>query len=113
MEKTTTDQFIFLIPQGRVNAIPREKLVKDCVALGIVKEKDADRSVRMLISNARVTTVIMNRCDGKGYYRPDPVDADELEKYIKQEESRAKSTFRNITLARKLSEDYKHGRITE
>ena len=35
----------------------------------------------------------------------------DLKRYIRQEEKRAKSTFKNLAMAKKLYEDYKHGRI--
>lgn len=109
-----TDQIFdvaLLIPVGQTNAISREDLVKTCVDIGIVPENNADRETRRLIMKAREEVVILNLSDGKGYYRPGPDDKRSLAMYIRQEESRGKRTFRNISLARKLYEDYSHDRI--
>ena len=102
---------VSLIPVGRDFAISRENLVRTCLDMGIVSENNADRETRTLIMRAREYNVILNNSDGKGYYRPSPDDAQSLAAYIKQEESRGKRTFRNISLARKLYEDYSHERI--
>ena len=96
------------IPVGRVNAITREELLQICISEGLCQ---SDRDMRRLIEKARIDYVILNHSDGNGYYRPSREDAQELQRYIRQEEKRAKSTFKNITMAKALYEDYKRGRI--
>lgn len=111
MDNTTT-HIISLIPVGRNSAIKRNELVKRCIEHGLVDDNaNADRQMRLLIKQARIDFVILNLSDGNGYYRPALDDAQDLQKYIRQEEKRAKQTFKNISLARKLYEDYAHGRI--
>lgn len=104
-----------LIPIGRNNAIKREKLVERCVGAGLVdpnaKESTKDRATRELIRKARREYVILNLSDGDGYYRVSREDMQDLQRYIRQEENRAKASFKNLSLAKKLYEDYKHGRI--
>ena len=104
-----------LIPIGRENAISRKMLVQLCVQNGLVEEylsdSGKDRVMRRLIEHARIDYTILNLSDGRGYYRPSKEDLMELQKYIRQEESRAKSTFKNLSMAKKLYEDYKTGRL--
>lgn len=101
-----------LIPVGRENAISRELLVRLCIQNGLVKDnKYADRSMRKLIEKSRVDFTILNLSDGYGYYRPSSDDLKDLQRYIRQEEKRAKSTFKNLSMAKKLYEDYKVGRL--
>lgn len=106
---------IDLIPVGRDNAISRDYLVTFCVQNGLVDENKSpeskDRAMRRLLERARLDYTILNLSDGEGYYRPSKDDLQDLQKYIRQEESRAKATFRNISNAKALYEDYKHGRI--
>lgn len=104
-----------LIPIGRENAITRSYLVTLCVEHGLVDEKsrDKDRIMRKLVERARLDYTILNLSNGDGYYRPSIKDIQDLQKYIRQEENRAKSTFRNITNAKALYEDYKHNRIED
>lgn len=106
---------IDLIPTGRDNAISRDYLVTLCVQNGLVDEnkspKSKDRAMRRLLERARLDYTILNLSDGEGYYRPSKDDLQDLQKYIRQEESRAKATFRNISNAKALYEDYMHGRI--
>ena len=104
-----------LIPVGREYAISRNELLKKCTAAGVT---NSDRTMRELITKARTDFVILNLSNGKGYYRLDSSikasleEMQDLQRYIRQEESRAKVTFKNISMARKLYEDYKAERIT-
>lgn len=104
-----------LIPVGRDNAISRQDLLSRCISAGITS---SDRTMRELITKARMDFVILNLSNGKGYYRLDSSikasleEMQDLQRYIRQEESRAKVTFKNISMARKLYEDYKAERIT-
>lgn len=103
-----------LIPIGRENAISRENLTQKCISSGLIENsKDSDRRMRLLVSKARIDYTILNLSDGNGYYRPSHDDLLDLQRYIRQEESRAKSTFRNLSLAKKLYEDLKVGRLNE
>ena len=108
---------IDLIPVGRDNAISRDYPVTLCVQNGLVDENKSpeskDRAMRRLLERARLDYTILNLSDGEGYYRPSKDDLQDLQKYIRQEENRAKSTFRNISNAKALYEDYKRGRLTE
>ena len=101
-----------LIPEGRNNAISRKILSQLCVQHGLIDEtvKDADRAMRKLIQKERKDFVILNLSNGDGYYRISKADMQDLQRYIRQEEKRAKSSFRNIKLARALYEDLLHGR---
>ena len=67
--------------------------------------------MRELISKARIDYTILNLSDGNGYYRPSKDDLLDLQRYIKQEEKRAISTFKSLEMAKKLYEDYKSGRL--
>lgn len=108
---------IYLIPVGRDNAISRDYLVTLCVQKGLVDQKlrpeSRDRAMRRLLEKERLGYTILNLSDGEGYYRPSRDDLQDLQRYIRQEENRAKSTFRNISNAKALYEDYKRGRLTE
>lgn len=99
-----------LIPIGRENAIKREELLRRCIEAGIAF---TDRAMRKLLERAKMDYVILNHSDGNGYYRPSREDMQDLQRYIRQEEKRAKSSFRNIKRAKALYEDYKNGRIEE
>lgn len=104
-----------LIPTGRENAIKRSALTQLCVEKGLIdtKNKEKDRLMRDLVKKARRDYVVLNLSDGNGYYRPSHDDLLDLKRYIRQEENRSKSTFRNLTLAKKLYEDLKVGRLNE
>lgn len=104
-----------LIPAGRENAISRKSLVHLCVQNGLIEEslRFKDRAMRKLIEKDRMDFVILNRQGVHGgYYRPTHEDMLDLQRYIRQEEKRAKAIFRNIRMARALYEDFKYGRIT-
>lgn len=102
-----------LIPVGRENAISRKALVSLCVAHGLIDDsiKDKDRAMRALVQKARIDYVILNLSNGDGYYRVSKDDMQDLQRYIRQEEKRAKASFKNLKKARALYEDFKYGRI--
>lgn len=101
-----------LIPVGRENAISKERLMQLCITSGLIDDSttDKNRLMRRLIAKDRVDFVILNLSDGNGYYRVSHDDLLDLQRYIKQEESRAKKVFKNITLARALYDDLLHER---
>ena len=96
-------KIINFIPFGKEHAVSRYELAH---FTGL-----NDRKVRRLISEAREEHVILSLENGKGYYQPSREDYAELRKYIKREESRAKSVFATLKKARALCEDYERGRI--
>ena len=106
---------IDLIPVGRDNAISRKLLVQLCVNNGLIdgnrSPASQDRQMRKLIEKARLDYVILNLSDGNGYYRVSREDLQDLQRYIRQGENRAKSTFRSLTMAKKMYEDLKAGRL--
>lgn len=73
------------IPVGKENAISRNQLV---ISTGL-----SDRIVRDMIALERRNTAILNLQNGAGYYIPSASEKADLKRYIKQEESRAKSIF--------------------
>lgn len=85
------------IPEGCENAVSRKHL---CNVTGL-----SDRIVRKLIEEARRETIIISNADGSGYwiYPEFPTAHEEmlLRKYVKQQESRAKSIFYALYPARK------------
>lgn len=89
---------IDFIPEGYENAISRKNL---CTLTGL-----SDREVRNLIEEARRNTIIISNNDGSGYWlypqKPSKKDKELLYKYVKQQESRAKSIFYALKPARKL-----------
>ncbi len=106
---------IDLIPVGRNNAISRDDLIQKCVSAGLVDQNTIykDRAMRRLLEKARIDCTILNISDGRGYYRVSREDLQDLQRYIRQEDNRAKAAFRNHTLAKKLYEDYRAGRIND
>ena len=84
------------IPKGYKNAISRKNL---CTLTNL-----NDRAVRELIEEARRKTIIISNNDGSGYWRypDDPTEAEKimLQRYVKQQESRAKSIFYALRPAR-------------
>ena len=82
------------IPYGKENAISRSEL---CRITGL-----NDRSMRDLINQARKRAVIINVQDGKGYFRPTKNDLDEVKKFKRQEENRAKEVFSCLQPIRKF-----------
>ena len=104
-----------LIPIGRNNAISRNDLIEKCVVFDLIDRNasDKDREMRRLLQKARLDYTILNLSDGNGYYRVSRDDLQDLQRYIKQEDNRAKASFGNHTLAKKLYEDYQSGRVKE
>lgn len=102
-----------LIPVGRENAIRRKVLTQLCLQNSLIDSsvRDKDRAMRLLIQKDRKDFVILNLSNGDGYYRPTLEDIQDLQRYIRQEESRAKASFRNLKRARALYEDLMHGRL--
>lgn len=90
----TIEQKVFdLIPVGRERAIARGTLV---ILSGI-----PDRELRDIIARLRREEPILNMQNGLGYYRPSAEDREEVERFIKQESSRAKAIFCALYGARK------------
>lgn len=106
-----------LIPVGGENAISRPFLVAKCAEQGLINPDNSaegkDREMRKLLEQARIDYTILNLSNGKGYYRPSRDDLMDLQRYIRQEEKRAKAVFKNIKRAKALYEDYRRGRIAE
>ena len=88
-------------------------LTQLCVQNSLIDDsvKDKDRAMRNLLEKDRRDFVILNLSTGEGYYRPTVEDIQDLQRYIRQEESRAKASFRNLKRARALYEDFKHSRL--
>lgn len=82
------------IPYGKDNAISRVQLI---VATGYT-----DRKMRESIAQARRETPILNNQDGGGYYQPTEADKPLVERFVRQEERRAKSIFYSLKAARKF-----------
>lgn len=91
-----TINIVDFIPEGTEKAISRKNL---CTITGL-----SDRVVRNLIEEARRETIIISNTDGSGYwvYPEHPTEAEKklLQKYVKQQESRAKSIFYALRPAR-------------
>ena len=93
---TKVINIIDYIPEGSERAISRKDL---CRLTGLT-----DRNVRNLIEAARRETIIISNTDGSGYwlYPEDPTEHEKemLYKFVKQQESRAKSIFYALRPAR-------------
>lgn len=85
------------IPKGKENAISRAKLR---YLTGLT-----DSKMRTLIREARHETPIINLQDGKGYYVPTEIE--EVDRFIAQEEKRAKSIFANLRSAKEYRKKIK------
>lgn len=85
------------IPKGRENAISREKL-RQLTGL-------TDSKMRDLIRQARHDVPIVNLQSGEGYFIPTKME--EIERYIAQEEHRAKSIFANLQSAKEYKKKIK------
>ena len=80
------------IPFGEENAVERFELMD--------KIMKPDREIRRMIEDARRSgVIILNLSNGKGYFRPDKKE--EILRYIRQEEARARSIHRNLKAAKK------------
>ena len=100
-------KIVDFIPEGYENAISRSEL---CAKTGI-----SDRVVRDMIESERRHTIIISNNDGSGYWLfPDNPTEEEkalLQRYVKQQESRAKSIFYALRPARlKMKEGVTNGR---
>lgn len=86
------------IPKGHKNAISRNDL---CRQTGL-----SDRLIRALIEEARRETIIISNNDGSGYWlfpeNPTEQEKEMLRRYVKQQESRAKSIFYALRPARQM-----------
>ena len=89
------------IPKGSENAISRKNL---CIKTGL-----EDRVVRGLIEEARRETIIISNNDGSGYWvfpdNPTEAEMHMLQRYVKQQESRAKSIFYALYPARQMMKE--------
>lgn len=80
------------IPFGEENAVKRWELMD--------KIMKPDREIRRMIEDARRSgVIILNLSNGNGYFRPDKKE--EILRYIRQEEARARSIHRNLKAAKK------------
>lgn len=82
------------IPHGEINAISRKDLRK---VTGLT-----DRVMRERIAEARRDTPILNTQHGRGYFIPLPEETALVERYLKQETSRARSIFWSLQGVRKF-----------
>lgn len=80
-----------LLKPGSANAITTATI--------IMKTGLTDRQVRRAIEYLRRDTCIINNQDGKGYYIAD--NRAEAERYLRQEQARAKSIYRRLKGTRK------------
>lgn len=94
--KSTGFDILDHIPTGHDNAVRREELSR--------RTGFNDRTVRILIHEARRTIPILNMQDSRGYFIPDMNLVDEqlmLKRYVQQETSRLKSIGWGLKTARK------------
>ena len=88
-----TQRVVAAIPNGKCNAISRAALA---AALGV-----PDRKMRKMIEQARNEgALILNRSDGRGYYRSD--DLDEIQAQYCADRARALNTLRRLKTMRRL-----------
>ena len=84
------------VPYGAENAISRHDLLN--VVRSVFGEV-SDREMRRMLEYSRQNgNIIINFQNGKGYFRPD--SKEEIEKYIRQEEARAKTIHFNLKSAK-------------
>lgn len=95
-------EIIDFIPMGRENAISRKRLTELCVENDLIDTNKKRQRQRNEIAPSE-----------GGYYRPSREDLQELSRYIRQEEKRAKSIFKDVKRAKRLFEDYKLGRLEQ
>lgn len=110
---STTTSIVELIPEGHANAIGHELLTAKCIAYGLIPDraKDADRHMRKLLHEAKLTTSIVNMQDGKGYFRPTKDDMDLLLIYVRQEKARQRNVARSFRFTERLLADFQAGRL--
>lgn len=98
------DNVLVHIGTGKENAVTREKL---CLLTGMT-----DRAIRATIEEAKTNGyVIIN--NGSGYYKPEIDEVEELRRYIKKQENRAKTIFRELRNYKAYLADIDGGRINE
>lgn len=86
-----------LIPYGAENAIDRYDLLRNVrEILGDISDREMRRMLEVSRQNGNI---IINFQNGKGYFRPDKKE--EVERYIRQEEARAKTIHFNLKSAKK------------
>ena len=102
-----------LIPTGHENAIGHELLTDKCIHWGLIdfRAKDPDRCMRKLLHDAKLTNVIINLQDGRGYFKPSEKDEGALAWYIAQEKNRVKNASRPLRYAERLYANMKAGRL--
>lgn len=81
------------IPYGQENGVSMDYL---CKVTGL-----DNRGVRNELEKARAEQAVLNLQDGKGYFLPLPDETFLIEKWIRQEESRAKAIRKGLKGARK------------
>lgn len=79
------------IPYGKENAVTREQLV---ILTGL-----SDCQIRGQIAKARRHILILNLQDGQGYYRPTSDERADVERFVRQEKSRASKIFWSLKAA--------------
>lgn len=86
--RVTAEEIISMIPIGRKNAITKSELV---ARTGL-----SERVIRKLIEEASGTAPVINLQDGRGYFQPSDEDLPCVEKFFKQETSRANSILKRV-----------------
>lgn len=94
------------IPFGRENAVTTRKLTE---ITGI----KSSRKIRNLISQERRNTAILNLQDGKGYFRPTDEEIKLVERFKKQEQSRAKKIFWSLRGCNEFIKEKGYGKATK
>lgn len=92
--KQEIQKLVDILPHGSGNAISREEL---CFLL-----KLDDRTVRDLIKQARRHVPILNMQNGKGYFIPDIKDKPLVDRWLRQETKRAKSSLYSLRGAKEF-----------
>ena len=89
------------IPKGQGNAITRAEL---CMRTGLT-----DRMMRDALHDAKLKTPVLNMQDGRGYFIPDMNTENDrliLQKHVRQEESRIKSTIAPLEIERQTLRNF-------
>ncbi len=89
------------IPKGQGNAITRAEL---CRRTGLT-----DRMMRDALHDAKLKTPVLNMQDGRGYFIPDMNTENDrliLQKHVRQEESRIKSTIAPLEIERQTLRNF-------
>ena len=99
-----------LIPVGRENRIHRSELANRFIIAGaITPVGDTNRDMMNLLHEIRKETVVIS--SGRGYYRPDSKDKEELKHYIGKERHRIAEINSYLIMATKVLADMEAGRI--